>query len=102
MPVTVDRNETNWLIRLEGEFTLTSAAELKRTLLEWLAAGKDLQLDLERADAIDITVMQLLWAAGREAVRAGVGIVSRVPEAAAIAVRDAGFKRFPGAAARSE
>lgn len=99
MPVTVDRNETHWLLQLEGEFNLTSAAELKRTLLEWLASGKDLQLDLERTEAIDITTMQLLWAAGREAVRAGAGIASRVPEAAAIAALDAGFKRFPGTAA---
>lgn len=100
MPVTVDRNETHWHIRLEGELALTSAAELKRTLLEWLASGKELQLDLERAEAIDITVMQLLWAAGQEAVRAGIGMMSRVPEAAAMAARDAGFKRFPGAAAQ--
>jgi len=98
LSVTVDRLETHWLIRLEGEFTLASAPELKRLLLEWLESGKDLQLDLERADEIDITLLQLLCAAGHEAARAGLGMVSRVSEAAAAAAREAGFVRFPGAA----
>jgi hypothetical protein len=96
LPITLDRLETSWLIRLEGEFTVTSASELKGSLLEWLASGRDLQLDLERAQEIDITVMQLLWAAGREAARAGVAIVSRVSEAASAAASDAGFEQFPG------
>lgn len=99
MAITVDRLEKHWLIRLEGEFGVTSAPELKTLLLEWVASGRDLQMDLERAEEIDITLMQLLWAAGREAARAGAGMVSRVSEAAAMAARDAGFERFPGAAA---
>ena len=100
MPVTVDRLETHWLIRLEGELTLTSAAELKQLLLEWLASGKGLQLDLEHASEIDITLLQLLWAAGREAARTGAEVGSRVSEAAAAAARVLGFDRFAGAAAR--
>jgi MFS superfamily sulfate permease-like transporter len=86
------------LIRLENTVSFTSADELKKLLLEGLASGKTLQLDLERAEEIDVTVMQLLWAAEREAARAGLGLVSRVSEAAAAAAREAGFERFPGAA----
>jgi anti-sigma B factor antagonist len=98
MPVTLERHETHSLIRLEGECTLTSAAELKRLLLEVLASGKDLHLDLERAAEIDLTVMQLLWAAGREVARAGAGIDIRLSEAAGLAAREAGFDPFPGLA----
>jgi anti-anti-sigma regulatory factor len=83
---------------LEGDLTLASAAGLKSLLLEWLAAGTDLQLDLESAGEIDVTVMQLLWAAGREAARVGNGIVGRVSEAVDRAARDAGFDPFPGTA----
>ena len=50
MPVTIERHETHSLIRLEGEVTITSAAELKEALLAGLAAGTDLHLDLERAE----------------------------------------------------
>jgi anti-anti-sigma regulatory factor len=92
----MERQESQWLIRVEGEFSVTSAAELKDLLLEGLASGKNLLLDLEHAEEIDITLMQLLWAAGREANRAGAAIDIRVSDAAAAAAREAGFGRFPG------
>lgn len=98
MPVTMERHETHSLIRLEGELTLTSAAELKALLVAGLAAGTDLHLDLERATKIDVTAMQLLWAAGREADRKGVAFSGRVSEAAAAMAREAGFERLPGMA----
>jgi hypothetical protein len=98
----VDRQETHWLLRLEGDFNLTSAAELKGVLLEGLASGKELQLDLERTGEFDITLLQLLWSAGREAARAGSGFVSRVPAKAASVALAAGFERFPGERASGE
>ena len=96
MPVTLEQTEDCCLIRLEGECTVTSAAELNRLLLEGLATGRDLRLDLQTADEIDITVLQLLWAAGREAERTGASIALRMSEPAAMAMREAGFERFPG------
>ena len=96
MAVTMERQESQSLIRLEGEFSVTSAAELKGLLLEGLGSGKHLLLDLAQAEEIDITLMQLLWAAGREAGRAGAGMAIRVSDAAAAAAREAGFERFPG------
>ncbi len=98
MPLTMERHETHSLIRLEGELTLTSAAELKAVLVAGLAAGSDLLLDLERATKIDVTVMQLLWAAAREADRTGVALSGRVSEAAAAMAREAGFEHLPGMA----
>jgi anti-anti-sigma regulatory factor len=92
----VDRNETHWALCLEGDFNLTSAGELKAVLLEGLASGQELQLDLERAGLIDITFLQLLWSAERAAAQAGSGLVSRVSEAVAEAARGAGFISFPG------
>jgi anti-anti-sigma regulatory factor len=92
----MERQESQSVIRLAGEFTLTSAAELKNLLLQGLASGNDLRLDLEQAEEIDITVMQLLWAAGREADRKGASLAIQMSDAAAMAARDAGFERFPG------
>ena len=94
----MERYETHSLIRLEGEFTLTSAAELKAVLLAGLAFGTDLHLDLEPATKIDVTVMQLLWAAGQEADRKGVALSGSMSEAAAAMAREAGFERLPGMA----
>ena len=91
MPLTVRRHESRWVISLEGQISLTCAAELKILLLEWLATGKDLELDLERAEEIDTTIMQLLWAAAREAAQTGAGIAGRASSAAIAAVRETGF-----------
>ncbi|MGD1093837.1 MAG: STAS domain-containing protein [Bryobacteraceae bacterium] len=96
MPVTFQQDESRCLIKLEGQVTLTSAAELKTLLLEWLAARKGLEMDLVGTEEIDITILQLLWAATREATGRGVGIVWRVSNAAAAAARDAGFDDMPG------
>ena len=95
MAVSIKQEESQPLIRLGGEFTLASAAELKSLLLEGLASG-NVWLDLEHVGEIDITLMQLLWAAGREADRTGARMAIRVSEAAAMTAREAGFERFPG------
>ena len=102
MSVTMQRSETGLLIRLEDAVNVTSAEELKSLLLEGLVSGRDVHLDLERVEELDVTVMQLLWAAGREADRKGTRMVTRVSEAAVAAARELGFERFPGTAARSD
>jgi len=96
MPITVQRNESHWLIGLEGQITLTSAAELKEMLLDWLATGKDVELDLERAEEIDVAIMQLLWSTARQAAGTGARIAGRASSAVAAAVRDSGFARDLG------
>ena len=95
MSVTIKRSETDLMIRLEDAINVTSAEELKNLLLEGLVSGKDVHLDLERAEEIDVTVLQLLWAAGREADCKGARMVIRVSEAAAAVAREVGFERFP-------
>lgn len=94
MPITVEWQETESTIRLEGDLNITCATELKSTLLKCLASGKTLMCDLRRAETIDVSILQLLWTAGREAARAGTGIASRWSEAAALAAKDAGFETF--------
>ncbi len=94
-PLTVDREEDHWLIRLEGEVGLAQAAELKSLLLEWLASGKELRVDLAQASEIDLTTLQLVWAAALEAHQEQ-GIILAVSERAAEVARGAGFDRFPG------
>ncbi len=100
MPITSEQEGTHWLIRLEGEFTLGAAGELKKLLLEWQASGSDLQLDLERAAEFDLTLLQLLVAAGREGAGSRSALTIRVSPEIAAAVRDAGFDRFPGETAQ--
>jgi hypothetical protein len=81
---------------------MASAAELKALLMEGLASPQKIEVDLERAGEIDLTVLQLLWAAHQAgAGRAdgeSRGFVCRAPEALATLARQAGFESFPGQA----
>jgi anti-anti-sigma regulatory factor len=98
--VTLEQHATDWLLRLEGQVNLASAGELKTLLLQWSAggqhAGTNLEMDLERVEEIDITILQLLSAAVREAGRNGVRVTARASSEVIAAVRDAGFDRIPG------
>ncbi len=95
MPITVEWRETQSLIRFAGDVGLSSATELRGYLRQCLESGKDLVLELKDAEAIDVSILQLLWAAGREGTRAGIRIHSEVSEAALNIARDAGFPVFP-------
>lgn len=98
-------NGTAYILRLEGDCTMAAAAELKAALIQGLAAardlGKDLCVDLGGAGEIDITTLQLLWAAEQAAASEKRGLVSQVPEALRALAHDAGFQGFPGEAAKS-
>jgi anti-anti-sigma regulatory factor len=95
LPVSVDWQQSQSVIRLDGDVGLSSAAELKGFLRQCLSSGKNLVLDLERIQEINISILQLLWAAGRAATQRGVRIDTRVSEAALLTARSAGFHTFP-------
>ena len=97
MPVTLAQGEAQCVIRLDGEINIGSAAELKKLLLQALASGRELRVDLEHATELDVTALQLLWAAGREArgCSRGFTVAGRVPGEISVAVGDAGFETFP-------
>ncbi len=92
----METHEPGSLIRLQEDSTVASAAALKQRLLEGLAGGGDIRLDLEALEDVDVTLLQLLVAAGREAAHSGARIVTRMSPAAGAAARDAGFDSLPG------
>ena len=97
MAVTLDQSGDRCLIHLEGEVGLSSAADLKNRLLEALACGKELRVDLGQVTELGVTTLQLLWAAEREARASGLGlaVVGSVQEVVSAALRDAGFEKLP-------
>lgn len=98
MSITLENNEGACIIRFAGEIDVSCSSELKRMLMETITSLKDLRLDLERASDLDITTLQLIWAAARELEKAGKALTlhDRVPEAIVGAIREAGFEKFPG------
>jgi len=97
MPIIWEQSGSTCLIRLVGEVTIAQAAELKQMLIQALKEGKEVRLDLEAATEMDITALQLLWAADREAKKTAVGffIVGHVPEGLSAAAMEAGMEGFP-------
>ncbi|HTW65965.1 MAG TPA: STAS domain-containing protein [Bryobacteraceae bacterium] len=96
MPFIAAQDETSWVLRLEGDCGMNCAAGLKGLLLEGLASGRPVCVDFDEAAAIDISILQLFWAAEREAIRTGSGFSSRASDPVRILAREAGFERFPG------
>ena len=101
MQVTLEKHELGWRIRMDGNVTVSSAQELKEMLLEWLAARMRLELDLDSAEEIDVTILQLLWAASREAAHAGIEIAIHASPAVLAAVHESGFDQMSGLGIRS-
>ena len=83
MGITVSATDGGRCIGLEGAIDIASAAELKAALLEGFETGREVRVSLAGAGSLDVTVVQLLWAAVREAKRLGVEFVleERAPEA---------------------
>lgn len=54
-------------LEIKGELTIFTAAELRRQLLEALATGRELEVDLAAVSEIDSAGLQLMVAAKREA-----------------------------------
>ena len=90
--VSVEQQGNKSIVRLEGDVNLNSAAELRRALIEHLALSQTIVLDLESAGEIDLSILQLLRAIGRDGARAGIEIESRLSESAATTLRNAGFE----------
>ncbi len=106
MPITLVQSEGLCLIRLEGEINVASAAELKKLLLEALAnqQQREVRVELKKASELDISILQLLLAAEREARASGKGfsLAGGVPEQIATSVAEAGFESFPVPPDRSD
>lgn len=101
MPVTLEQNDTVSVIRLEGAVDIGSAGELKTLLVQALepggdGAGKEVRVALAGATDLDVTAVQLLWAAERKARAAAVAFAleSGLPEPVMSALTHAGFQSF--------
>ncbi len=93
-PVLID-SDARSIIRLEGEIGIEAAEELNTMIAAALASKKELQLDLESTTDLDVTAVQLLCCAAREAGKAGISFgVAHFPERLRDSIRDMGLRDF--------
>lgn len=97
MGIALEENEAGTLVLLEGTIDISSAAELKALLISALGTGKHLSISLAEVQYLDVTAVQLIWSAGQQAQRSGVGFslpgIPAGPVAQSLA--DGGFPSFP-------
>jgi anti-anti-sigma factor len=103
MGIVVEQSEGSRVVALEGAIDIACAAELKTALLEAFADGQPWTVSLAAATYLDVTALQLLWAANRQA-RAlagqaqvevtGLQVSGKIPEPVAESLADAGFESF--------
>ena len=97
MGVTLEQSEALNLLRLEGAVDIGCAAEFKGLLEQALGSGCAVRVSLEGATDLDVTAVQLLWAAERKAKGAGVGYLdcrALPPEPVLAALSEAGLQQF--------
>jgi len=70
--VALSQEAETAMIWLEGAIDITTAGDLKAALLEAIEAGSAISVVVDTATDLDVTAVQLLWAANREAKRAGI------------------------------
>jgi len=94
MSVTLSHGEDSSCVRLEGTIDIGDAADLKTALLAALGPRNTVEVALDGVTGLDVTAVQLLWAAQREAQRVNVALhfSGRVPEAVRAVLADAGLK----------
>jgi anti-anti-sigma regulatory factor len=74
MSIALNKSELGNVVVLEGTIDISSAAELKTILLNALGSGKELCISLDAATYLDVTAVQLLWAAGKQAQISGIAL----------------------------
>ena len=88
----------------QGRLTVDRAAELKKAFQDALSGGAAIDVDLSKATEVDITFLQLLYAAGRAAIQKGQPFTLPAvhPSAVAKALKAAGLCAHVGLCLHSD
>ncbi len=107
MPHTMDLqnngDENTGRLVLTGEITISDARELKEVLLKAIDTADDLRVNMEGVMETDLSLLQLLCATHRAALRQGkqVKVEGKYPAAITRVVTDAGYFRREGCVAEA-
>jgi anti-anti-sigma factor len=78
---TIEVKETaaGRIVRLSGELTIDSAAELKSAIMKAFEGCTGLKLDVSMVESVDLASVQVLCAAHRHGVSTGAGFSLSAP-----------------------
>jgi len=97
MSLQLEQAQNRIVIQLEDSVTLNSASELHDLLLQALNFRKPIAVDVRRVTEIDLSAIQLLFAAREEAVRMGIllSAMDSISESVRSLIRESGLDPFP-------
>jgi anti-anti-sigma factor len=93
--MTLKRSRKSSVIRLEGAIDIAAAAELRKLLLQACGSGREVRVAVGGVKDLDVTAVQLIWAARRSAEAEGVAFTlsGTVPQSVSAALGDAGLEQ---------
>lgn len=96
MGIALDEREEMSVVALDGSIDISSAAELKTLLVQAIDGGKPVRIALEAATYLDVTAVQLLWAAGEAARQSEIdfAFAGQTPALLLAQLADAGLTWF--------
>ena len=92
-------------MELDGAIDISSAADLKESLLQALETGEEISISLTGTTELDVTAVQLLWAAARDAKQRSLRFTVTQPPELCRLLADAGLElpaNTPSAAAAGD
>lgn len=96
MGMTLKHSRKSSVIHLEGVIDIESASEFKKLLLRAFESGKEIRVALDGATEMDVTAVQLIWAARRAWEGAGLAfkVSGEVSAPASLALSNAGLQQL--------
>ncbi len=79
-------------IQLDGAIDISCAADLKESLVQALEMGEEISISLAGTTDLDVTAVQLLWAAARDAEQRRLGFTVVEPPELCRSLADAGLE----------
>ncbi len=95
MAIVLEQIDDKMCVRLDGPIDIAVAEELRRGFLDALASGSSVVVDCGGATYLDVTAVQILWAAQQEATARHTSMVFAlpIPDAIRSALADVGLER---------
>lgn len=96
MSVSLEQDGPLSLIRLDGAIDIGCARQLKAILIQALKTGSKVRVFLTEATDLDVTAVELLWSAARDAKANSVDFAfeGKTPEPISAALVEAGLTAF--------
>lgn len=81
MSIALSQDGGGCRMELAGALDISCAADLKALLVQALETGQEISISLAETTELDVTAVQLFWAAARDAEQRRIGFaVTRPPE----------------------